>query len=116
MRTETLRAIAAAVAPPMEGAYRAFFSKAANAWSNITGTAGGFFDHDADAHVSRTDTGLFHHGLGSHIHLKVDGAAFGGFDHGSQRYFKGSVRDGQIVVHDLVSGRDHLYAFKAEEG
>jgi hypothetical protein len=116
MLIETLRAIAVAAAPPHEGTARAIFSKTANGWSNVTGTAGGFFDHAADAHVSRTETGVFHHGLNTHIRLEAEGSQFSGFDHGSQRHFSGSVQGENVVIYDPLSGQHHLYTYKAQEG
>jgi hypothetical protein len=116
MLIETLRAIAAAAAPAPEGQARAFFSKTVNGWSNVTGTAEGFFDHAANAHVSRTDAGLFHHGLNNHIRFEADGSQFKGFDHGSQRHFIGTVQGENVVIVDQLSGANHLYTFKAQEG
>jgi hypothetical protein len=116
MQIETLRAIAAAAAPPAMGKHRAYFSKTVNGWSNVSGTADGFFDHAANAHVSRTDTGVFHHRLSNHIRFEVEGTQFKGFDHASQRHFTGSVQGGNIVILDSLSGANHLYTFQIEEG
>jgi hypothetical protein len=116
MLIETLRAIAVAAAPPENGKARAFFSKTVNGWSNVTGTAEGFFDHAAGAHISRTETGVFHHGLNSHIRFEAVGSQFKGFDHGSQRHFFGSVQGENIVICDQITGANHLYTFRAQEG
>ena len=109
MREETRRAVANAVLPRGEGDHRALFSQEANAWTNMSWTDGGFFDHGAGAHVVRTDEGLFHHGLGDHIRLEVEGSQFRGYDHGSQRAFNGAVQGANVIIHDPKAGRHYLF-------
>lgn len=109
MREETRRAIANAVLPRGEDSHRALYSKTANAWTNMTWSADGFFDHGAGAHVVRTDEGLYHHGLGAHIRLEVEGTQFHGYDHASERRFNGTVQGDTAIVYDPEAKRHHLY-------
>ncbi len=109
MQEEIRRAVANAVLPKGDEEARPVFSQTANTWTNFTWTQEGFFDHDASAHVAKVDGGFYHHGLGAHVLLEVEGSQFRGFDHGSGRHFNGVVQGATAIVYDPEVQRHHLY-------
>ena len=70
----------------------------------ITGTLGvtqiALYDHDRGAHVTGSPAGLYHHKLGSHFTVLMNGAAYKGYDFESDSHYLGEVNGQAVTLYD----------------
>src|SRR5262245_7077609 len=110
MKEEIRRAIAhAAVAQISEKPRSHVYSYDQGRHTAFSGNGPGGYDHDAQAHVSKSGSNLYHHGLGSHIQLKVQGQNFSGYDYESGSHFRGTVNGHSVQLYDYGEGRYFNY-------
>lgn len=107
MKEETRRAIA------FEAASRISGHKSSNIYSHDRGRhtpMSSGYDHEAQAHISGSGSGLYHYGTQSHINLSVSGQNFSGYDYGEGHHFSGSVTGKSVQIYDHGEGRHFHYS------
>jgi hypothetical protein len=68
------------------------------------------YDYDAQAHFSRSGSGVYHYGTTSHINLSINGSNFSGYDYGAGHHFSGTVSGGTVQIYDYGEGRHFNYS------
>jgi hypothetical protein len=112
MAPEALRAIAFIAAKLVADARgSSVYDYDAGKYVHFSGQVGrqvSVYDHDSGAHITGTDTRLFHHRLAAHISLSLNGNKFKGYDSGSGQHFQGTVRRQNVQLFD-GSGFHHYF-------